>query len=415
MKKKTPLLPWISILVALASAVGIYYLPDYHLWFLAILLLNLLVSLVFSKRYSKPALTICRLLVGALFVFSSFTKGVDPLGTKYKMLDYLSAYGMTWLNSAAMVLAMLMILAEFVVGFCLITKIFPRLAVLGATLLMLFFTGTTLFDALYNLVPDCGCFGSAIKMTNWQTFYKNLVIDAVLIPLIMNNKHLENHFGKGLQFVIGLAFAAAFMGFEVYNYRHLPVIDFMNWKVGKQLNAEPAAASKVYVTYRNKANGKTQEYLSPDYPWNDSVWMSEWEFVGQRVEGGSDYLGFTALDEDGNDVTDLVLNTENLLMFTSHDLSKVTEKEWEKMRQITEAAGAKDFVVLWTVAAEPEEVEQLRAKYDFVYDVYFADELEIKTIVRSNPGLIWLDNGLVKDKWSVFDFPQGEKLEKLFN
>ncbi len=415
MKKKTPLLPWISILVALASAVGIYYLPDYHLWFLAILLLNLLVSLVFSKRYSKSALTICRLLVGALFVFSSFTKGVDPLGTKYKMLDYLSAYGMTWLNSAAMVLAMLMILAEFVVGFCLITKIFPRLAVLGATLLMLFFTGTTLFDALYNLVPDCGCFGSAIKMTNWQTFYKNLVIDAVLIPLIMNNKHLENHFGKGLQFVIGLAFAAAFMGFEVYNYRHLPVIDFMNWKVGKQLNAEPAAASKVYVTYRNKANGKTQEYLSPDYPWNDSVWMSEWEFVGQRVEGGGDYLGFTALDEDGNDVTDLVLNTENLLMFTSHDLSKVTEKEWEKMRQITEAAGAKDFVVLWTVAAEPEEVEQLRAKYDFVYDVYFADELEIKTIVRSNPGLIWLDNGLVKDKWSVFDFPQGEKLEKLFN
>ena len=167
---------------------------------------------------------------------------------------------------------------------------------------MLFFTGTTLFDALYNLVPDCGCFGSAIKMSNWQTFYKNLVIDAVLIPLIMNNKHLENHFGKGLQFVIGLAFAAAFLGFEIYNYRHLPVIDFMNWKVGKQLNAEPAAASKVYVTYRNKVTGKTQEYLSPDYPWNDSVWMSEWEFVDQRLEGGADYLGFTAMDEDGNDV-----------------------------------------------------------------------------------------------------------------
>ena len=408
-------MPWISILIALASAVGIYYLPEYHLWFLVVLLLNLLVSLLFSKRYSKSALTICRLLVGALFIFSSFTKGVDPLGTKYKMLDYLSAYGLTWLNSAAMVLAMLMILAEFLVGICLITKVFPRLAVLGATLLMLFFTGTTLFDALYNLVPDCGCFGSAIKMTNWQTFYKNLVIDAVLIPLIMNNKHLENHFGKGLQFVIGLAFAAAFLGFEIYNYRHLPVIDFMNWKVGKQLNAEPATASKVYVTYRNKATGKTQEFLSPDYPWNDSVWMSEWKFVGQRVEGGADYLGFTALDEEGNDVTDLVLNTENLLMFTSHDLSKVTEAEWEKMRQITEMAGTKDFVVLWTVAAEPEVVDSLRAKYDFVYDVYFADELEIKTIVRSNPGLIWLDNGLVKDKWSVFDFPQGEELEEMFN
>ena len=409
MKKKTSPLPWISILIALASAVGIYFLPEYHLWFLAILLVNLLLPFFAKKSYGDGTLFICRFLVGALFIFSSFTKGIDPLGTKYKMLDYLSAYGMTWLNNAALVLAMVLILAEFIVGFCLITKIFPRLAVLGATLLMLFFTFTTLFDALYNLVPDCGCFGSAIKMTNWQTFYKNLVIDAVLIPLILNNKRLDNHLGKGLQFLIGLAFAAAFLGFEIYNYRHLPVIDFMNWKVGRQLNAEAPVENKVYVTYRNKATHETQEYLSPNYPWNDSVWMSQWEFVGQRTEGGNDYLGFTALDEDGNDVTDLVLNTENLLMFTSSDLSKVTEKDWEKMRQIAEAAATKDYVVLWTVAAEPEEVEQLRAKYDFVYDVYLADDLEIKTIVRSNPGLIWLDNGLVKDKWSVYDFSKALK------
>ena len=409
MKKKTSPLPWISILVALASAVGIYFLPGYHLWFLAILLLNLLLPLFAGRQYGRGALFVCRLLVGGLFIFSSFTKGVDPLGTKYKILDYLAAYHMTWLNDFALVLAMALILAEFIVGICLITKIFPRLAVLGATLLMLFFTTTTLFDALYNLVPDCGCFGTAIKMSNWQTFYKNLVIDAVLIPLILNNKRLENHFGKGLQFVIGLAFAGLFLGFEIYNYRHLPVVDFMNWKVGKQLNAEAPAENKVYVTYRNKETHETQEFVSPDYPWNDSVWMSQWEFVGQRLEGGADYLGFTALDEDGNDVTDLVLSTENLLMFTSHDLGEVTEKEWDKMRQITEAAEAKGYVVLWTVAGEPELAEQLREKYDFIYDVYFADELEIKTIVRSNPGLIWLDNGLVKDKWSVFDFSKALK------
>ena len=409
MKRNTMSWPWISIVVALASAVGIYFLPDYHFWFLAILLLNLLASLVFSRKYDTAPLTVCRLLVGALFIFSSFTKGVDPLGTKYKMLDYLAVYGMTWLNDFALVLAMVMILAEFIVGICLITKVCPRLAVLGATLLMLFFTITTLFDALYDLVPDCGCFGTAIKMSNWQTFYKNLVIDALLIPLIMNNGRLKSKLESGVQVFIASAFALAFLGFEIYNYRHLPVVDFMNWKVGKQLNAEPAEASKVYVTYRNKVTGKTQEYLSPDYPWNDSVWMSEWEFVDQRLEGGADYLGFTAMDEDGNDVTDLVLNTENLLMFTSHDLSKVTEEEWEKMREITEAAAKKDFVVLWTVAAEPEVVDSLRAKYDFVYDVYLADELEIKTIVRSNPGLIWLDNGLVKDKWSVFDFSKALK------
>ena len=403
-KRNDTNLPWISILVALASAVGIYFLPAYHLWFLAVLLLNLLVSLVFSKRYSVSALTVCRILVGALFIFSSFTKGVDPLGTKYKMLDYLAVYGMTWLNDAALVLAMLMILAEFIVGFCLITKVLPRLAVLGATLLMLFFTFTTLFDALYDLVPDCGCFGTAIKMSNWQTFYKNLVIDAVLIPLIMNNKQLENKLGIGTQWTIGIAFALAFLGFEFYNYRHLPVVDFMNWKVGKQLSLETDGETRVYLTYRNKETGETKEYLSPNYPWNDSVWMSQWEFVDQRMEGGTNFLGFSALDEDGNDVTELILNTENLLMFTSHDLTKVTEKEWAKVKEITEEAEKHGCYVVWTVANEPEYVEQLREKYDFLYEVYYADELEIKPIVRSNPGLIWLDNGLVKDKWSSVDF-----------
>lgn len=397
-------MPWISILVALASAVGIYFLPDYHWWFLAILLLNLLFSLVFSKRYSPGALTICRLLVGALFIFSSFTKGVDPLGTKYKMLDYLSAYHMTWLNNLAMVLAVLMILAEFIVGFCLITKMLPRLAVLGATLLMLFFTFTTLFDALYNMVPDCGCFGTAIKMSNWQTFYKNLVIDTLLIPLIMNNKLLENKLGKGVQWLIAILFALAFLGFELYNYRHLPVVDFMDWKVGKQMSASSNEETKIYLTYKNKATGEKQEFLSPNYPWNDSVWMSEWEFVQQRMEGGAKFLGFSALDEDDNDVTDLILDTENLLMFTSHDLAKVTEKEWAKVKEITEEAGSRGYYVVWVVANEPEYVEQLREKYDFLYEVYYADALEIKPIVRSNPGLIWLDNGLVKDKWSSTDF-----------
>lgn len=403
MKHQTTI-PWISIGVALASAVGIYFLPEYHLWFLAILLLNLLVSLIFGKRYSISALTVCRLLVGALFIFSSFTKGVDPLGTKYKMLEYLEVYGMSWLNDFALVLAMLMILAEFIVGICLITKVFPRLAILGATLLMLFFTTTTLFDALYDLVPDCGCFGTAIKMSNWQTFYKNLVIDAVLIPLIVNNKQLKNKMKPATQFAIGGVFAVAFLGFEVYNYRHLPVVDFMNWKVGEQLNAKPEEETRIYLTYRNKATGETQEYLSPNYPWNDSVWMSQWEFVEQRTEGGANYLGFTAIDEEGEDVTDMILNTENLLMFTSHDLTKLTEKEWAKVQEITEAAEQKGFYVVWTVPYTPDVVEQMREKHTFLSEVYYADELEIKPIVRSNPGLIWLDNGLVKDKWSSVDF-----------
>lgn len=404
MNKKTTSLPWISILVALASAVGIYFLPAYHLWFLAILLLNVLVSLAYSKRYNIAALTICRVLMGALFIFSSFTKGVDPLGTKYKILDYLAAYNMTWLNGMAMVLSMGLILAEFLVGICLLIKVYPRLAVLGATLLMLFFTITTLFDALYNLVPDCGCFGTAVKMSNWQTFYKNLVIDALLIPLIMNNKLLENKLSGRSNFIIASIFALLFLGFEIYNYRHLPVVDFMNWKVGKQMNVQSDDPARIYLTFKNRITGEKQEYLSSEYPWNDSVWAAQWEFVDQRVDGDVNVLGFSALDADGDDVTDMLLNTENLLMFTSNDLTKVSAKEWDKVKEITNYAENRGYIVVWTVANEAEYVEYLRTKYDFLNEVFYADELEIKTIVRSNPGLIWLDNGLVKDKWSSVDF-----------
>ncbi|MBO4328587.1 MAG: DoxX family protein [Bacteroidales bacterium] len=404
MRNPNPAVSWISIAVAVASAVGIAFVPEYRLWFLAVLLLNVAAGIVFRKSYRKGALTVCRLLVGGLFIFSSFTKGVDPLGTKYKMLDYFAAYHIEWLDGLALVLAVLMILAEFLVGICLVTNVLPRLAVIGAAALMLIFTTTTLFDALYNVVPDCGCFGTAVKMTNWQTFYKNLVIDAVLLPLILNLRALKNRLTWRGQLLIGLVYAALFAGFEIYNYRHLPVIDFMNWKVGKQMNAQPEQEQQIFLTFRNKASGQVQEYLSPDYPWNDSVWMSQWEFVDQRVEGGAEYLGFTALDQDGDDVTEMLLTTEKLMLFTSHDMRAITLREWKRIGTLTEEALQKGYYVAWVTASPQEFVASVQETYPFVEEVYYGDELEIKTIVRFNPGLILLDEGLVVDKWSAIDF-----------
>lgn len=357
-----------------------------------------------TKKGKDTLLTICRLLVGAVFIFSSFTKGVDPLGTKYKMLEYFAAYHIQWLDPAALVLAFLMILAEFLIGICLITKVCPKVAIIGATAFMALFTTVTLFDALYDMVPDCGCFGTAVKLTNWQTFYKNVAIDVVLLPLIINIKSIKCKLKPSTQFLIGLGYAVLFTGFELYNYRHLPVIDFMDWKVGKQMNVQPEQEQQIYLTFRNKETGKTQEYLSPDYPWNDSVWMSQWEFVDQRVVGDTGYLGFSALDEDGDDVTEMILTTPKLFMFTSHDLSKVTDKEWEEIRDITERAEKEGYYVIWMTAASPEEIVAFQAKHPFMTEVYYGDELEIKTIVRFNPGLILLDEGLVVDKWSAIDF-----------
>ena len=392
--------------MALVCAVLVGLHSAFSWLLLALIIITLCLSAIFSKNYNETGLTINRMLVGALFIFSSFTKGVDPLGTKYKMLDYLAAYGMEWMNDAALVLAVVMILAEFIVGICLFVNVLPRLATLGATLLMLFFTATTFFDAMYDLVPDCGCFGTAIKMSNWQTFFKNLVIDAVLIPVVVNNKSLKNKRLTLLgQWVLAIIFMGLFVGFEVYNIRHLPVIDFMDWKVGKDMSPQGYDAGKIFVTYENNETGETQEFESPNYPWNDSVWMSQWTFVSQRSEGGSNALGFAILDAEGEDFTHILFETENLYVFVAPYLEEMTEKDFENCTKMTEVAYNQGFEYIWLTAASPEYVEKLNEEYLIFNDVYYGDELELKTMVRSNPGLMLIDNGVIKNKWSKIDFP----------
>ena len=352
-----------------------------------------------------------RMLLGLVFMFSGVVKAIDPVGTQIKFEDYIVGMGLgvpmqsTWL----LVMACLLAGFEILLGAYLVMGTYRRGTSFLIFLLMCILTPFTLYLAIANPVHDCGCFGDALKLTNWQTFYKNLVIDSILLALIFNNKQLKNRLTWRGQFVIGCIYALIFVLFEIYNYRHLPVVDFMNWKVGKQMKVENEEPAKIYLTFRNINTGETQEYLSPDYPWNDSVWSSQWEFVDQRMEGGNDYLGFSALDADGNDVTDMILETENLLMFTSHDLTKVTDEEWQKIKTITEEADAHGYYVVWAVANSPEYVEELQETYDFLYEVYFGDELEIKTLVRFNPGLMLLDDGLVVDKWSAIDFDKALK------
>ena len=384
--------------------VGLY--PSFSWLLLLLIAVTLLLSAVYAKRYNETGLTINRMLVGVLFIFSSFTKGVDPLGTKYKMLDYLAAYGMEWMNDAALVLAVVMILAEFIVGICLFLNVLPRLATLGALLLMLFFTCTTFFDAMYDLVPDCGCFGTAIKMSNWQTFFKNLVIDAVLIPVAINYKSLKTKWLSLLgQWILAAILMIVFVWFEVYNIRHLPVVDFTDWKVGKDMSPKEYDAGKIFVTYQNIETGDTQEFISPDYPWNDSVWMSQWRFVSQRSEGGSSSLGFAILDAEGSDFTHILFETDNLYVFVAPYLDEFSEKDFENCEKMIELVDNQGFDYIWITSVSPEYVERLNEKYQMFYDVYYGDELELKTIVRSNPGLMLIDNGLIINKWSKIDFP----------
>ena len=187
----------------------------------------------------------------------------------------------------------------------------------------------------------------------------------------------------------------------------------MEWTVGRDMKpAEEAEPAEIYLTFKNIETGETEEYLSPNYPWNDSIWMSQWEFVSQRQEGGTQSFGFSILNEDGDDYTDVLLYTEKLFVFVAPYLNEVSQEELAECQRIYELANENGYNYLWITSVNPDYVHELQNDYDMFDEVYYGDELELKSMVRSNPGLMLLDNGIVIDKWSKIDFPtEGEILK----
>lgn len=358
-----------------------------------------------------------RQLVGIIFIFSGFVKGVDPLGTAYRIEDYFIAYGTEWASGLALLLSILLSTAEFVIGMALVTGLHLRVTSWFLLIMMLFFTGITYYDALYEPVPDCGCFGDAIKLTNWETFYKNIIMMVFVLLIFFNRKRFKINLTRSFQWTLVILFFVGFGYFSLYNYKHLPLIDFRAWKVGEQLNPDGEQETLVYLTYRNKETGETQEYLSPDYPWDDEQWLENWEFVDQRTVlfGEQPEHGLFAEDADGNEMTQVILESPHLLVFVSHNLTEIPPEALKKIHSIEKRIAEKGSGIVWLTSSLPEEVAELQEKYDFFYEVYFADDIVLKTMVRSNPGLIWMHNGEVMDKWHFNDFPQDDDLQEIIN
>ncbi len=362
-------------------------------------------------------LKIIRITLGLVFIFSSFVKGVDPLGTAYRVEDYLIAYGIDWLLPMAFSIAVLLITIEFVIGISLLLKLYPRLAAWGVLLIMLIFTVVTYFDARYNLVPDCGCFGDAIKLSNRMTFYKNMVLIILAVIVFITRKRIETQKPAWLQSVLLFVIAGGFVWFIFYNYDHLPLVDFRDWKVGNDMKNSGEENAKTYVMYRNKETGEVKEFLSPDYPWNDTVWMKQWEFVKQRVDDSKVIRkhGLFIEDEEGNDVTMSIIENPGLqLILTTYDLEEANGGGMIKASELAHSLTDDDnisFVLL--SSSDVDVVEKYKEVYGIDYEVYYADDIELKAMIRSNPGMMLMHDGVVLKKWHYNDFPDRKELKKM--
>ncbi|MEZ5195721.1 MAG: DoxX family membrane protein [Bacteroidales bacterium] len=413
---KNKIASWFLFLIILCSGYLVSSFDGFNGVFLFLLIAQIVVVVLISKQFDNVQLTLSRLLLGLLFIYSGIVKGVDPVGTEYRIVDYFIAFGTEWANPMALPLSVILNATEFMLGIFLLFNINIRFTSWLVLLMMVFFTFVTLNDALYNPVPDCGCFGDALILTNWQTFYKNLVIDALLLMVFLSRNRNPRWFTVKTERLLVLSFLIIFVGFEVYNIRHLPVMDFRSWKVGNKMVVENPLPVEMYVTYRNTNTSETREYLSPNYPYNDSSWIAEWEFVGSRIVDPNPVLHDLKIDDViGNDYTDqIIANPDYQFMLVSFDLEIGKWKKIDQIKEFIADCNENGISMVVVTSSLPERVKAFKWQYELDVDIFYADDISLMTMIRSNPGLVLLKDGFVLQKWHVNDFPSFEDFQTKF-
>jgi len=366
-------------------------------------------------RFRGTVAVISRTFIGLVFIFSGFVKGVDPLGFMYRVEDYFYAYHTLWAVPLAIFLSVFLIAFEFTLGILMLLNVKVKAICWLVLLSMVGFTLITLYDAIYSPVPDCGCFGDAITLTNVETFWKNIVIDSLLLLVLFYRNKFTKTFPVRAEAIIIVTVSVLFLGFEIYNYRHLPVIDFMEWKKGNKMFLENPQPLKYFLTYKNKETKEQKEYLSPDYPYNDSVWMSKWEFVSTRVEDPNPKMtNLMISDSIGSDITaSFIRNPGYQFLLIVNDMTKANREAFKKINAIYPYTDSIGYSFIGITSGLKENIVKFKAEVKMPMEIYNSDDVILKTMVRSNPGLILLKNGVVLNKWHYHDFPDRQELIRI--
>ena len=362
----------------------------------------------------KIVRNIARFLMAIVFIFSGFVKAIDPMGSTYKFQDYFEAFGWDFLIPIALVLAILLSSAELIIGLCLFFKIRMKETAWALLLFMSFFTILTLIIALTNPVTDCGCFGDAIILTNWQTFFKNLIF---FIPTILVFKHrnLFTHYFKDLiQWTIFIALAIATVLLSLHCYYNLPFIDFRPYDIGTNIPASmeipegmPSDEYETILVYEKAGVSKEFTLDSELAPWNDSTWhWVETKNILIKLGYQPPIHDFTLTSFKGIDITDSVLNNSGYsFLVVTDDLLKTNLEGLKKINEFAEIAMQNNYGVFGMTSSVSEFVDEIDAKINPAFEFFITDNITLKTMIRSNPGLILLKDGNIIDKWHYRNIP----------
>lgn len=367
---------------------------------------------------------LARILLGITFIFSGFVKGIDPWGSAYKFTDYFNAMGMEWLVWAALPLGIFLAFSEFAIGVALLFNIFIRFFSWVALLYMAFFLPLTLWIAIKNPVTDCGCFGDALVISNWETFYKNIVLMVFAIIAVKYHKEMTCTIGKKPGFVLGSGTVLAYFAIVFYSFNHEPILDFRPYKVGvnipEAMKIPENAPTEVYENtfyYKNKNTGEIQKFTEQNYPWQDTVnWVYD-NMESKIVQEGykPPIHDFSIQSAEGEDVKDFFIYEKNyVFMLIAYNLDKSSRKPQEKINNLAGWAAENGLSFICLTSTLPDESAAFAEETGAPYEFFNCDEITLKTIIRSNPGLIVIKDGTIVEKWHYNDIPTPNEFKEEF-
>ncbi len=367
-----------------------------------------------GRKIQWACVNVCRMAVALTFILSGYVKAVDPLGTQYKIHDYLVAAGMSDIVPDAVTLgaSVLLAAAEFCAGVLLLFAIHRRTVSRLVLVFMAVMTPLTLWLAVADPVEDCGCFGDAVVLTNWETFAKNVVLLACTLVVFRRPMMMVRFISKTNQWII-LNYTVLFiLVSSLYCLYYLPILDFRPYHVGADIRKgmefpEGAEQPQFETTFVLEKNGTRKEFTVDDYP--DSTWT----FVDSRtVQTAAGYVpeihDFYMQTLDGEeDVTDKILDEEGyaFLLISPH-IEQADDLNFGDIDMIYEYCMDHGYSFRCLTASSGDAIQRWRDITGAEYEFLHADETTLKTVIRSNPGLVLLKHGVVLWKWSHNDLPE---------
>lgn len=313
----------------------------------------------------KVLVHLSRIFVGAMFVFSGFVKLVDPIGSQYKFAEYFGegVLNLEFLIPYALPFSILLILAEIMLGVTLLLGYKSKKTVWSLLILTTIFLFLTWYSAYYNKVTDCGCFGDAIKLTPWETFYKNVILIGLIIVLLIRVKDIKEILSKKITVAITLISLVSFSYITYHVLNHLPLIDFRAYAVGKNI-----PDGKIY-------------------------------HGGDQLPPTQDFI----LEDTQNDLTDELMAKDKLMLLVVYNISKSEKDGFAKIKKVADDAINKGYTVYGVTASFGDELVLTQTKYSLPFDFLFCDETVLKTMIRANPGIMTFSKGTVTGKWNWTD------------